>query len=202
MSKIALLHGAGLDSTALFLDMIKKGIQFDCLHFDYEHVAADAERENIRDQCKKYNIPLIRQHTSTVSKLNTGLNCMLFSGDHSHTPVVEGRNMALIMEAVAMGYDTIYVGIDKPASGKAWGDASKVFIQTMNDLFTMSFMQREVKVIAPFIDRDKEEVFKDAVAFDPEFFQMSMTCWTPVSSVQGCGKCKHCLLEVEYKAKV
>lgn len=202
MSKTALLHGGGLDSTAVFLHLIDSGIDFDCVWCDYGQVAADAEIAHIRAQCVKYGVNLSVSQTDTIRKLNKDSSCMIFSGDHNHTPIVEGRNMALIMNAVLKGYDKIYVGIDKPASGDAWGDASKEFIQTMNDLFSMSFNHRKIEVIAPFIKIDKEDVFKKALGFDKDFFAMSMTCWTPESVARMCGKCKHCKLEVEYKQKL
>ncbi len=191
-----LLHGGGLDSTAVFLYLVSLGIDFDCLSVDYGHVAFKAELEAIAKQCLKYGVPLVQTENTSIKKLNG--ECMLFSGNPEHTPVVSGRNLLLVTTAVEAGYKQIYLGLDKPANNAVpWPDASPEFVNRLNGTLALSF--GDVNVKAPFIDVPKEEVFKNALRFDSSFFDMSMTCWTPTSTGDTCGVCKHCILEKTYR---
>ena len=193
--KSVLLHGGGLDSAAVMLKLRSLSISFDILHFDYGQVA-----------CKEERLAILRQTTSEkmitldlpLSHLNK--NSQLFTGNRDHNPIVEGRNILFIMEAARLGYSEIYVGLDKPASGVAWPDASKAFLDCTNNILSMSFLQNKVTVTAPFIYEDKQGVFDWALSVNPKFFETAFTCWTPVNG-QHCGLCKHCTHREIYMRK-
>lgn len=201
-----LLHGGGLDSTAVLLDLVNRKIIFDVLHINYGQKACESERRAVKKQCKTYNLNFRAWTNSSISSrcVNPGRdNSQLFTGNLDHDPIVEARNMFFIMDAIILGYSNIYVGIDKPATGKPWPDASHEFVTCTNALLKMSFLQVPKQVIAPFLNTDKITVFEQALARDPQFFSMSATCWTPQPVTNDpCGQCKHCKLETLYKEQL
>lgn len=197
-NKVALLHGAGLDSTAVALYLLKHEVNFDAIHFDYGQIASKFEWETIKRQAEKLKFSAYQESASNLLSVNDVRNSQLFSGNHSHEPIVEGRNLYFIMSAVFLGYKDIYIGIDKPATGNAWPDASENFILNVNNVLQFSFLKSYVKVIAPFINIDKQQVFKESKKLWANFFDGSMTCWTP-ENFKECGKCKHCKLKRKYK---
>jgi 7-cyano-7-deazaguanine synthase in queuosine biosynthesis len=108
-----LLHGGGLDSTALFLHLVQNNIKFSCHHIDYGQVAADLEYKHIVEQCRKYMIPLSRSYDSIIRALNTAPN-MLF-GDPVDNYYVESRNITLIADTIRLfdSASVIYLGLDR-----------------------------------------------------------------------------------------
>lgn len=197
-SRPLLLHGGGFDSTSVFLWLTTAGQPFDCMAIDYGHIAADAELAAIYAQCGKYQVPLRVVNSDLIGRANAGISSLLFTGNLADDPIVEGRNLLLVTEAVLAGYSTIYLGIDKPHTGVAWPDASKDFLAALNTVLNLSFNRREIQVIAPFIDVDKTEVYRTALAQDQDFWQMAMSCWAPVNN-KPCGVCKHCVIKPSYK---
>lgn len=188
-----------MDSTAVLLHMVDQGMSFDILHSDYGQIAALAEWLAVYSQGKRWERIVISLHRKL--KHLSPPDSQLFSGNREHEPIVEGRNLSLILAAVELGYSDVYVGLDKPASGVAWPDASREFLDTINRVLSLSYLRRKVTVHAPFIDVDKETVFAQAVKRCPDFFDISFTCWTPHGS-KACGLCKHCLLLKQYKEKL
>lgn len=188
-----LLHGGGLDSSALFLKMIEQNVDFECFHIDYCHVAAFDEFKSINYQCNKYGIKLNQRKDYLIKALNPKPN--LLFGDKVDNYYLESRNIVLLTHLLDVEYvESIYMGIDKPVNGVPLPDCSLEFIKAAYDSFGK-------KIIAPFINTDKIEFCKDAYNFDEQFFDFSMTCWCPIDHKE-CGSCKHCLTKSAIKSQI
>jgi 7-cyano-7-deazaguanine synthase in queuosine biosynthesis len=168
-----LLHGGGLDSTALFLRLVAQGKNFHCVHINYGHAASDMEWKNIQYQCRKYGIENLQLQDSVIRALNPQPNKLF--GDQVDNYYVESRNITFITLALRqlVDVDTIYLGLDKPVSGTPLPDCSHEFMQSVQKSFN-------VNIAAPLIDEDKEDFCRSAYEFDSEFFDFAMTCWHPV----------------------
>lgn len=183
-----LLHGGGLDSSSLFLHLVKNQVKFVVVHFDYGQVAYKAERAAIQRQCDKYEIRMFTIQNHTIRALNPGPN-KLFDGI-SDKAYVESRNLALILHAHSkFEHAILHMGLDKPVTGVPFPDCSSDFLNAVKGDYG-------IEISAPFIATDKQEICESAYQFDPEFFANTMTCWTPVDGNE-CGECKHCKIKLQ-----
>lgn len=190
MTKIVLLHGGGLDSSAVFIELVASKQDFEVMHVNYGQIASSHELAAVTKQCEKYQVPLSTFHISTVRALNPGPN-KLFDGV-SDKAYIESRNLALILLAHKTFPDAeIWLGFDKPVTGVPFPDCSIDFIKAVESDFG-------IRLRAPFIDIDKDQVCGAALEFDSDFYENSMTCWTPTSKGE-CGECKHCKIKNKLK---
>lgn len=190
-----LLHGGGLDSTAVFLDLIAKDIPFSVLHLNYGQKAYKMERSCIVRQCVHYQVELLEKTTEHIREVNP--SSLLF-GDKDASPILDSRNLVVAIIGSRYG-NNLYMGIEKPFNNaQAWPDCSQSFLDNLNNVFRLSYLTRDVKVIAPFLYMDKIEVCRHAYMFDPDFFEFSESCWTPENNGP-CGTCKHCVIKKKIK---
>lgn len=217
-SSTVLLHGGGMDSSAVFLYLrqaLVRGVikDFDVLHIDFEHLASSAEKQAIHQQLRMWLSPSHRPYVRFRRFMGTvpeqAYKTQLFTGNHKDSAIIDGRNLNCVLQAANAGYQTIYMGLDKPATGHAWPDASQEFIDSINKVLGLSYLTSPCKVIAPFIQVPKLSVYREALKQQKDFFDLSMTCWTPAFRIKrstygfsACGKCKHCKLKKEYKEKL
>jgi 7-cyano-7-deazaguanine synthase in queuosine biosynthesis len=194
-----LMHGGGLDSTAVFLSLVELGDKLCIVNVNYGQRAAAAEWIAVIKQAGKYNIPLLRESFSYIKDMNPQPSVMF--GTSPDSPKINMRNTAMVLIGAKYA-NKIYLGLDKPWKDAApWEDASQKFLEIMNRMLAVSIVTRKVEVIAPFITVPKLEVCKQAYEADREFFDLSMTCWTP-NSGEECGVCKHCKIKEEIREAV
>lgn len=202
-----LLMGGGMDSYAVLLYLVEKGVKVVCVHVDYGQTSAKAERAACKGQISyvkdKYKVPLDLVELDDkflIYHLNPH-GSYLF-GHETASPELKGRNLVLFLRAVCVaGYNgRIYLGLDKPYNG---GEPFKdCVLPFFKDAIKM-IDRPDIEVIAPFINMDKQNVVTWAYHRDSEFLDRTMSCWDArldkYDDVVECGVCKHCKTKKELK---
>lgn len=195
--KNVLLFSGGLDCVALFLHLVHvEKIEFTCLMVNYLHNSSLAEYVAAQYWCDKYDIELHEVETQFVFNVS-GEDSLLFNTGTN--PIVEARNLALVMEAVQHG-DNIYMGLVNEYPLVSFPDARADFVEYMNQILQRSFLRTKKQVCVPFINKPKLQVVTDAFKLDDQYFAETFTCWSPISVrtpegknvIRECGICKHC----------
>lgn len=195
------LMGGGMDSYAVLLYLRSLNIENVVgLHVDYGQKASEAERIAVRSQCAFTNYRFEKVTEGNILKGLNPSNLLLGTGDD---PVLFGRNLILLAIAAKYGKN-IYLGLDKPYNGAIpWFDCTLEYFHQAVKLIG----NPEITVAAPFIDIEKEYVYRTCLTADAHFFTRTMTCWTPVNSEvmipsEECGECKHCKTKAELRYKI
>ncbi|MBF0443413.1 MAG: 7-cyano-7-deazaguanine synthase [Oligoflexales bacterium] len=189
--KPVLLFGGGLDSAAYLILMQHQGIELDCMWIDYGQKSAACERRAVRHFTHKYGIELIEQTNIQIIKYNIQ-KCQLFSGDLADDPFVNCRNLSMIMQALEYS-DTVILGLAS-LGYQAHPDSDAEFLASINALFCRMF-DRQIQIIAPYVDTPRIELFAKAYSLDKELFSHSGTCWIGSPDGNECGVCKKCLIK-------
>jgi len=199
MNKPVLLLGGGLDSTALFLQLIKEGIDFSCVHVDYGQVAHSSEYHHCAILCHRYGVTL---HNKKDIIINGLTDESLLLGDDTDNIEVKARNFTLILHALAIS-KTIYLGLDLPEGGKTpLFDTTSTFLQDTPKALKALCGIDGVSLRAPCIFMYKEDVYREAYDFDKGFFNLSISCFTPASNYSECGVCSKCATKIKYRKMI
>lgn len=205
--KAVILLSGGLDSAVSIAAALKEGIHFElALTFNYGQKAFEkefasskrlAEFYNIDHKCIKLDWLKEITTTSLVSDEEipdidtTSLDNKTITQESMKNVWIPNRNGLFINIAAAYadsyGYDYIVIGANKEEAA-TFSDNSEKFIKDTNETLKTS-TNHDIKVIAPLINYDKQEIIKKALELKVPL-QYINSCY---SSVQGhCGKCESC----------
>lgn len=195
-----LLFGGGLDSAAVFLHLVKTEVPFVVVHVNYGQVAAPAEIGSVVFWCRQYDIPFdLITDGGYIKDVNPQPSIMFGTGDSS--PFIDARNLQLLLAtARRMPQRNLVLGLTLE-EGVMHTDANPDAVEVFDRVIRLSFPVAGKYVTAPLIGMPKFQAMREAYAFDPLFFEFTMTCWRPVQGSE-CGKCSHCLKKVDLQRRV
>lgn len=195
MSKGIILLSGGLDSlVSLGLSKDKYNIEL-ALTFDYGQKSVKKEIETSKKICEYFGI---EHKIIKLDWLKDVTHTALVDGDlpkgvqkKSDSVWVPNRNGLFLNVAAAFadgeGYDYIIIGANKE-EGETFPDNTFEFIERINKTFEYS-TKKMVKVIAPLINYDKNDIVKQAIEHNiPLKFVHS--CYD--SGEKNCGVCESC----------
>lgn len=203
-NKAVILLSGGLDSAVSLAFALKKGIDFElALTFDYGQKAFEKEYTSskkiadyyrIKHECIKLDWLKNITKTSLVADTNVpkidtvDLNDNELTVQSMKNVWIPNRNGLFINIAAAyadsFGYDYIVIGANKEEA-ETFSDNSQKFIDDANEVLKTS-TNYDIKVIAPLINFDKNEIVKNAIELN-----------VPLKYINSCynnehGHCGHC----------
>ncbi len=196
MSRAIILLSGGLDSlVSLALAKEEYNIEL-ALTLNYGQKPAKYEIEACRKICEFYKI----QHKIIDLDWLRGVSHNAMVEDKA-LPVgvqedcssvwVPNRNGLFLNIAASIadgeGYDYIIIGANRE-EGETFPDNTKEFIDRVNSEFEYS-TQNKVKVVAPLINFDKNDIVKQAIEHSAPL-EMVHSCYD--SGEKNCGKCESC----------
>ena len=195
MTKSIILLSGGLDSL-VSLGLTKKEYNVTlALTFDYGQKSSKKEIEASAKICEHYGI---EHKIIKLDWLKSVTHTGLVSGDipegiqdTSESVWVPNRNGLFLNIAGSFadgdGFDYIIIGANKE-EGETFPDNTKEFIDRVNLEFEYS-TQKGVKVLAPLINYNKDDIVKQAIehSIPLEFVH---SCYS--DSEKNCGKCESC----------
>ena len=131
-----LLHGGGIDSSAVFLLLATSKTPFTVLHVDYGQPTVNQERKAIREQCYLFGVPF---DFATAPSTKKGRE------------MFKGRNLMLISIGFTRS-NTVYVGL---IGDCVFADSSPEFLDSA--LAAARTFNKEAKLIAPTYNLHKGE---------------------------------------------
>ena len=192
-----LLYGGGIDSTALLHYLTHNGHTVTCLFVRYGQKAEYFEYESCAKYCAKYGAELVTVTVPFNQLTNSSITDDSVLSDNPQLNVLDGRNGTLAMLAAMLSArinaQYIALGYHVEPEGSAFLDAKPEFVNGLNQFLKVSVIH-PVEVITPFITKTRLEIFKYALANDPDILN-AHTCYEAVQG--GCGKCSHCLLKAQ-----
>jgi len=208
MEKAIVLVSGGLDSyvTAHY---VKKRLEREVklLFFDYGQKALEEELWSVKNLAKELDCELEIVKLPWLGKISTSFINKEGGGENKISDwYVPCRNSIFLISALAFAESyfiktgeesEIYLGI-KYEGELRFKDTTKEFIENMNEL-SKETTQRGFKIIAPFIDKDKEDIIElgEEMGID---LSKSYSCYLGAKRYVGasfplahCGKCAGCL---------
>ena len=196
MSRAIILLSGGLDSlVSLALAKDEYNIEL-ALTFDYGQKPAKYEIETCKKICEFYKIQhkiidldWLKEvsHSAMVEDkaLPVGVQ------EDCSSVWVPNRNGLFLNIAASIadgeGYDCIIIGANRE-EGETFPDNTKEFIDRVNMEFEYS-TQKKVKVVAPLINFDKNDIVKQAIEHSAPL-EMVHSCYD--SGEKNCGRCESC----------
>ncbi len=207
-NKAIILLSGGLDSVVSLAESINKGLQFElAITFNYGQKAFQKEFDSskkivdyykIKHKCIELDWLQKITNTSLVSEQEipdvneSDLDDKTITNNSMKNVWVPNRNGLFINIAAAYAdsynYDYIVIGANKEEAS-TFSDNSKQFIDAMNEVLKTS-TNYDIKVLAPLIDLDKNEIVKKALELKVPLENIN-SCY---SSNKGkhCGLCESC----------
>ena len=201
MAKSVILLSGGLDSlVSLGLASQKYNVKL-ALTFDYGQKAAQTEIKASSKICEYYNIEhkvikldFLKDITKTSlcseEAVPTG-DGLLNPSDSAKNVWVPNRNGVFVNIAAAYAdsfkIDYVVIGANKEEA-VTFTDNSEQFIVDVNEALESS-TNYDVKVIAPLIDMDKNQIVKKAIELNVPLKDIN-SCYN--ASEKHCGKCESC----------
>lgn len=205
-NKAIILLSGGLDSVVSLADEINK-LDFKlALTFDYGQKSFEKEYNSSKQIAKYYNIKhecikldWLKNITTTslvsnnlVPEIDTDkLDNKEITADSMKNVWVPNRNGLFINIAAAyadsFGYDYIVIGANKEEAA-TFSDNSKKFIEDITKSLETS-TNKKVKVLAPLIDCNKDEIVKKALDLKVPLKYIN-SCYN--NTQKHCGKCESC----------
>jgi 7-cyano-7-deazaguanine synthase in queuosine biosynthesis len=183
-----LMMGGGLDSYIVLLTMLENNVpRIRPVFVNYGQLSALPEEEACRKQCEKHGLRLITFYddSSVIKRLNP--YCKLFD-DMDENPEAYARNLFMLMVGAGFG-DSVWLGLDKPMDGKKpFFDCTESYINMAVTLIG----KPNLLVYTPFLNMDKGEAVNYGLNRDPELFDITFSCWTPIEG-NSCGVCDKCV---------
>ncbi|MBT5124350.1 MAG: 7-cyano-7-deazaguanine synthase QueC [Planctomycetaceae bacterium] len=214
---VVLLSG-GLDSTTVLAIALDQGFDIVALSFLYgqnhrheiEHAQAIATQAGIKDHCI-VNIDLSQFGQSA---LTTDLKVP----KHDHVseigydiPItyVPARNTIFLSYALALAEvrqaTDIFIGVNaldysgypdcRPEFIAAFGELANLATK-INTVSAADLSDVKTTIHAPLINMTKAEIIKEGLRLNVQY-QMTTSCYDPVSNDLACGRCDACLLRLQ-----
>ena len=209
MKKVVLLSG-GLDSTTCLAVALQDCVPEDVLavnmFYGQKH---DREMNSAREIAKYYNVRLVELNLSDIFSMS---DCSLLKHSKNDIPeesyseqlkktngspvstYVPFRNGLMLSAAasiaVSVGASKIYYGAHADdAAGNAYPDCSPEFTMYLNNAI-YSGTGNQVKIIAPFIMKNKAEIVKEGLRLKVPY-EKTWSCYE--GGEHPCGKCGTCI---------
>tara|TARA_R110002020_G_scaffold358855_5_gene571485 strand:- start:9 stop:581 length:573 start_codon:yes stop_codon:yes gene_type:complete len=178
-----ILCSGGVDSLALTVMAVTRGLDPLLLHIRYDHPAAREELEAV----KKIHSAFAGSCKLRLQEMEINSTPMDSGIGEPGPRVVRGRNLMLIAAALNASqsgdYNQIWIGCTKEDDEHYW-DCRDSFIHALNIL-----IKDGVGVAAPLINMTRKQV----LVMIPEPIQyLAWSCYQPYCGVP-CGRCNSCL---------
>lgn len=172
--RVLVLASGGIDSSACLAYYVEMGYDVEAMFIDYGHAANSIERRHVRQQCRRYRVPL-----STLT---------LRGATISYPGEIRGRNAFLIIAALMAKpafSGLISLGIH---SGSPYYDCGERFFQLMRELVA-DYSEGAIQLDLPLIEMDKRAVF-DYCSSHNVPLELTYSC--EMGTVPPCGRCLSC----------
>ncbi len=214
MSKNALvLCSGGLDSVVT-AHYVKKKLNYSSitiLFFNYGQKSLEQERNSSKSCAKEINAEFIEIALPELANLSTSLintsgkinkikkENLKDTSEESKKWYVPCRNLIFLSYASALA-ESIFIKNKKKldifigfkCEGKdSYPDTTKEFLKKINLLFSSS-CSFQIKVFAPLIDKDKEDIIALGDNMDV-YLEKTFSCYSPKKEIH-CGFCLSCFL--------
>lgn len=188
--KAIILLSGGLDSIVSLAVCKEKYNIVKAIHFNYGQIAAKREIAAFKNICKYYDINGSLIDLKWLAELTE--NNETISND-SKKYWIPNRNALFINIAAcfaeSLNCDFIIIGANK-TEAEDFKDNSSDFVKSANKLFKYS-TQNNVKLAAPLINLDKNEIIKKALELKVPL-NLIWSCYH--NKEKHCGKCPSCLI--------
>jgi len=208
-SKAVVPVSGGMDSSVLLHYAADKYDEIIAVSYDYgqkhrnkELDCASFQIESI-DMPVKYSwikLPFFKDICEVSSLLNNNIavaKAKDVMGDPQTVNYVPFRNMMLLSISLAIaenaGASAVFHGAAQADSVAGFWDGSQEFLEQINKLSDLNRRHR-IKIIAPLIDKSKEEIIKLGIKLGVNFSQ-TWTCYE--GGEQACGECTACSLRIK-----
>lgn len=181
-SKAIVLFSGGQDSTTCLLELLKKNKKEDIVALSFLY---DSQKKQCVKCAGKICKDLGVEHKIFDYRLLSEL---------SNNNIVSGRNLFFITAAALYaktnGYNKIYIGLSKD-DYECYNDCKVEFVDKINDMVKYA-LESKVEVVAPYINKDKVEIWKiaDKLGFLDYVKDNTYSCWK--NTKNPCGKCLSC----------
>ncbi len=195
-NKAILLLSGGLDSLASCVIAQEDYFIERAIYIDYGQKAAQQEKNACENICRHYGIELQTFDAKWLAEIsqNTALCGKEDSKDAEKKDFwIPNRNGLFVnigaCFAEALGCNYVIIGANYEEA-QEFKDNSVNFVESATKLFASS-TQNNVKLLAPLINMDKEEIIEKAVELDAPL-QYVWSCY--FNGEKHCGKCPSCRL--------
>lgn len=205
---ILLLYGGGIDSTALLMWLVWRGMfrkslssqrrdyKVSAVFFKYGQKAESLEYGACQYFCAKYDVDL---HVIQAPFAQISDSAILNGGVLANDPkvnILDGRNFAMLgmagMLAAKIGATKLAMGYHVEPEHRPFPDASIEFVDAMNEAIPKAFVH-QWQIYTPFAKWTRQKIFQWANYYDKDILQKAHTCYENVAG--GCGACSHCTLK-------
>ncbi len=203
MSKMILLYGGGIDSSTLLAYLTKEGHEVHSVFFRYGQKAQELEEQACRYFCKLYESQLLVLDVPLTSISDSTIMAGSSLANDPSKNILDGRNLALVsitsILAAKLQITDIAMGYHVEPVARPFPDASIEFVHAFNRMSAYAF-KHVPKIVAPFSEWTREQIFLWAKENAPEILDLAHTCYEDVPG--GCGQCSHCLLKQDILEKL
>lgn len=193
--EIVLLLSGGIDSTVLLYWLVEKGYTIFPLIINYGQITYESEYRHSIDILKELSIDnLFHVDIPELSKVGRGTligeypQSLTSYSEWYITEFFPNRNLILLTVATSYAYMLNTTNVAIGLVGKSYKDTSLDFLNSFINCLEISLMS--VNVIAPFADKDREQVIMEAVRLD---VPLKKTFSCNALSNRHCQLCSSCL---------
>lgn len=211
-----LLYGGGIDSSTLLVYLAKQRDRYNAVvndgeelkqlsavFFRYGQKAEILEQAACQRFCNQYDVPLYVVDTPFASLTSSAIMKGAQLADDPKINILDGRNFTLIglagMLAAKINASQLAMGYHVEPVARPFPDASIEFVHAINRMIPFAYVH-PFKVVAPFSEWTREEIFAYAKEKAPDVLEYAHTCYENVP--RGCGECSHCKLKKEILEKI
>jgi 7-cyano-7-deazaguanine synthase in queuosine biosynthesis len=164
------------------------------LWIDYGQKAAQCELDSVRYFADKYGVVFSTLKIPDTLFSTSALTDWSQTANDVRKNVVEGRNLLFIALAAVhtsrWNMDAVSVGFHAEPVSAPFPDATEVFADAVERAIAAGYVNPP-RLLRPFKDMERRDIFKWALARDPEIVHKAHTCYENVPG--GCGLCTHCM---------
>jgi len=203
-----LLHGGGLDSTALFLhlaDHMPIDTPLSIVHIDYGQKAAKQEFSAITRQFKALKSLKHRPLILYPGSMDLGFSQASIMegqtlGEQQSDNQLYFRNPLLLLYAASLMRSrypnpeepiTLNVAFHVEPSNSAFPDAKTPYLAMLEEMFKE--LGDNIQIKTPLSHLTREEIFQIGIEYTPDFYKYAYTCYEKDPCVAGSDTmCLHC----------